>query len=125
MSAQLFKSRVDLYIFIDFLTPICDVKEGKYIFNNESYKKANLFNKIEPFIEICRKHYYKSKQKYIDRKMTYNNLITVLRQIAKSHKINYKTNIKYSKSNYNIDYIFYIDNNNNNNNINNNTDNNS
>ena len=108
MSSQLFKTRVELDTFIDFLTPICDVKEGKYIFNNESFKKANLFNKIEPFIEICRNHYHKSKQKYIDRKMTYNNLITILRQVAKSHKIEYKSNIKYSKSNYNIEYIFYI-----------------
>ena len=40
--------------------------------------------------------------------MTYNNLITILRQIAKSHKIEYKSNIKYSKSNYNIEYIFKL-----------------
>lgn len=105
MSSQLFKTKVELDTFIDFLKPIC---ECKYIFNNESFKKANLFNKIEPFIEICRNHYHKSKQKYIDRKMTYTNLITILRQIAKSHKIGYKSDIKYSKSNYNIEYIFYI-----------------
>lgn len=108
MFSQLFKTRVELSVFIDFLSPICDIKEDKYIFNNESFKKANLFNKIEPFIEICRKHYHKVKQKYIDRKMSYNNLITILRQIAKSHNIEYKSNIKYSKSNYNIEYIFYI-----------------
>lgn len=109
MSSQLFKTKIDLNVFIDFLTPICDVKEGQYIFNIESFKKANLFNKIEPFIEICKKHYHKSKQSYVDRKMTYNNLITILRQIAKSHIIEYKSNIKYSKSNYNIEYIFHIE----------------
>ena len=108
MFSQLFKTRIELYTIIDFLTPICDVKDDKYIFNNESFKKANLFNKIEPFIEICRNHYHNSKHKYIDRKMTYNNLITILRQIAKSHKIEYKSKIKYSKSNYNIEYIFHI-----------------
>lgn len=108
MSSQLFKTRVELSDLVDFLTPICDVKEGQYIFNNETFKKANLFNKIEPFIEICRKHYHKSKHKYIDRKITYNNLITILRQIAKSHEIEYKSTIKYSKSNYTIEYVFNI-----------------
>lgn len=109
MSSQLFKTCIELDVFIDFLTPICDKKDGKYIFNNESFKKANLFNKIEPFIKMCKNHYYVSKQKYIDRKITYNNLITILRQIAKSHKIKYLSNVKYSKSNYKIEYTFYID----------------
>lgn len=108
MSSQLFKTRMELDTIIDFLMPICEVKECQYTFNNESFKKANLFNKIEPFIELCRKHYHKSKHKYIDRKITYNNLIVILRQIAKSHKIEYKSKIKYSKSNYNIEYTFNI-----------------
>ena len=108
MTSQLFKTVVELETFVNFLRPICDVKEGEYIFNNESFKKANMFNKIEPFIEVCKNHYHFSKHKYLNRKMTYNALITVLRQIAKSHKIGYTSNIKYSKSNYNIEYTFYI-----------------
>jgi hypothetical protein len=108
MSSQLFKSNVELSVFINFLSSICDTKDGTIIFNNESFKKGNLFQKIEPFIEICRKHYYKSKHKYLKQNMSYNNLITILRQIAKSHKIIYKSNIKYSKSIYNINYIFYV-----------------
>lgn len=108
MSTQLFKSRVKLDTFIDFLTPICDVKEAEYTFNIESFKKANMFKKIEPFIQTCRNHYHTSKQNYVDRKMTYNNLITVLRHIAKSHDIEYESNIKYSKSKYNIEYTFYF-----------------
>ena len=108
MSSQLFKSNINKIVFLNFLTSICEVNENEYIFNNESFKKANLFKLIEPFIDICRNHYHKSKLKYINRKMTYNSLINVLRQIAKCHKINYKTNIKYFKSNYNIEYTFCI-----------------
>jgi len=108
MSSQLFKSNINIIDFLNFLTPICEVNESEYVFNNESFKKANLFNLIEPFIDICRNHYHKSKQTYLNRRMTYNSLINVLRQIAKSHKIKYKTNIKYSKSNYNIEYTFCI-----------------
>jgi hypothetical protein len=108
MPSQLFKSKVELGVFIIFLSTICHAKDGTLTFNNESFKKGNLFQKIEPFIEICRKHYYKSKHKYLKQNMSYNNLITILRQIAKSHKITYKSSIKYSKSIYNIDYIFYI-----------------
>lgn len=110
MSSQLFKSIVALDTFISFLQTLCDVKDDEYIFNNDSFKKANLFDKIEPFIEECKQHYHVSKHKYLNRKITYNALITILRQIAKSHDIRYSSNIKYSKSNYNIEYTFFIDN---------------
>lgn len=108
MTSQLFKTLVNVEVFTDFLSSVCDKKEGQYTFNNQSFKKANLFQLTEPFIQHCKNHYHLSKHKYLDRKMTYNNLITVLRQVAKSHDITYLSNIKYSKSDYNIEYTFFI-----------------
>ena len=107
MSSQLFKTRVELDTFIDFLTPICDVKEGKYIFNNESFKKANMFNKIEPFIEKIINYYYDSKKYFVTRKMCYMKFITVLRQLCNSLNLKYKNDIVYDKSSYEIIYCFY------------------
>ena len=108
MSTQLFKKIFDLEDFVNFLSTICDVKDNEYTFNNDAFKKANLFNRIDPFVEKCKDHYYLSKHKYLNRKITYKTFITILRQIAKSINIEYSSNIKYSKSNYNIEYVFLI-----------------
>lgn len=104
-----------------FNTPICNfilmklfqetcIKseiDNSYIFNNESYKKG-IFNKTIPsFIEICKVHYVQSKQHYIERKMSYNYFITILRQICKHNNIKYTSKIIYDKSDYNITYYFY------------------
>ena len=117
MSSQLFKKIFELEDFVNFLSTICDVKDNEYTFNNDAFKKANLFNRIDPFVEKCKDHYYLSKHKYLNRKITYKTFITILRQIAKSKNIAYSSNIKYSKSNYNIEYVFFINDANDKNNV--------
>lgn len=104
-----------------FKTPICDsvlmklfqetcIKsdiDNSYIFNNASYKKG-IFNETIPiFIETCKTHYSLSKQHYLERKMTFNYFITILRQICKHNKIKYTSKILYDKSDYNITYYFF------------------
>ena len=51
MSSQLFKKKFELEDFVNFLSTICDVKDNEYTFNNDAFKKANLFNRIDPFVE--------------------------------------------------------------------------
>ena len=52
--------------------------------------------------------YKKSKKFYLERENSYNNLLTIIRQICKKNNIKYVSKIKYDKNNYSI--IYYIEN---------------
>ena len=49
-----------------------------------------------------------SKKMYVEREMKYKNLITIIRQICRYHHIPFSSNIKYSKSKYEITYSIII-----------------
>jgi hypothetical protein len=107
MSAQIFKSRIPNNLLLELLESICIKNEKYYIMNNDAFKKG-LFNDIIPkFIEMCKPHYHLSKQKYLERKLTYNSFTTILRQICKFNKVTYTSQIKYDKSEYDIIYYIY------------------
>ena len=63
-------------------------------------------NLITKFFESIRKYYHISKRKYLDKTLTYNSFITVVRQICKFNQLSYKNEIKYDRSTYEI--IYYI-----------------
>jgi len=108
MSNQIFKKKIkneDLFALLDELGT---KSEKCYIINNDSYKKGIFTNSLPTFIENCKPYYHISKQKYLDRKLTYNSFITVLRQICNFNKIKYMSQIKYDKSRYDILYYVYF-----------------
>ena len=49
--SQIFKEKINKSKLYDLLDQICFKNETKYIFDNSSYKKANMQNLLEPFIE--------------------------------------------------------------------------
>ena len=108
--AQLFKEELPYNIFVNFLNDICIKQYSNnhtvYILNNELFKKNILNNTIVNFIELCKKYYYKSKHIYLNKKITYKGLITIIRQLCKYHHLSYKSQIMYDRSKYNI--IYYI-----------------
>jgi hypothetical protein len=115
MSSQIFKQAIPNALLFEFLDNTSIKTEKKYIFNKIAYKKGcmdeNLEenNKlIEDFLNECKPYYFASKHKYLNRKITYNMLTTILRQICNHNKITYTSQIKYDKSTYDIEYyIFY------------------
>jgi hypothetical protein len=108
MTSQIFKQSVPNALLFEFLDNTSLKTEKKYIFNITSYKKALVNNIIENFLIECKPYYFTSKQKYLERKITYNSITTVLRQICNLNKITYTSQIKYDKSSYDIEYyIFY------------------
>ena len=109
MSAQIFKKQIPNNNFIELLEDIGTKTEKYYIINNESYKRGLFTNSIPGFIESCKPFYHLSKQKYLERKLTYNSFTTVLRQICNYNKIKYTSQIKYDKSNYDIVYYIYFE----------------
>jgi hypothetical protein len=108
MSTQIFKKNVPTESFYSLLDSICVKNDKYYIFNKNSYRKGLFNESIANFIEECKPYYHISKQKYLERKLTYNSFTTILRQICNFNKIKYVSQIKYDKSNYNIIYYIYI-----------------
>lgn len=106
--SQTFKNIVDKHILFEFLESICDKTDKYYIFNMASYKRAELNNSIQIFIDNIKPYYHKAKLFYIERQLNYSRLCTIIRQICKSNSIIFSTKIIYSKSKYNIPYYIYV-----------------
>ena len=106
--SQTFKSRVDKDILFDFLEKNCEKTEKRYIFNLSSYKRGELNESNDAFVEILKPYYHKAKLFYLERKRTYSGLCTIIRQICKTHSILFSTKVVYSKSKYNIPYFIYF-----------------
>ena len=113
MSSQIFKEDFDILPIVEYLKDICNhTVEDQNIcieVTNESYNKSKLNNSIYDFLNYIKEYYYESKLNYVERKLTYNRYITILRQICKFKGLIYKSDIKYNKSNYTIVYYIYID----------------
>ena len=108
MTSQIFKNKIPNELLFELLNNCCIKNDKCYIFNNNSYKKA-IFNEILPnFLETCRPYYHISKRKYLERKISYNNFTTVLRQICNCNNITYTSKIVYDKSVYDIIYYIYF-----------------
>jgi len=107
MSTQIFKNQVPNDLLFELLDKICLKNEKHYIFNIESFKKGVFSEEIPNFLVTCLPYYHISKRKYLEKKLTHNSFVTVLRQICNFNKITYTSQIKYNKSTYNIEYYIY------------------
>ena len=108
--SQIFKDKIPDKLIFDFIEKYCETMEkGKvFILSKNSYKKAQIENAIEGFFETIKTYYFKSKQFYLERKKSYKNFITIIRQICKHNKIPFSSKIFYSNSNYEIKYYIYV-----------------
>ena len=114
MSIQIFKKEIPNQMVFSFFELICEkntqLKNNYYLVNVACYKKGCLNNTIQTYWDIFKVYYHISKQKYLERKLTYNSFTTVIRQICNYNKINYTSKIMYEKSSYNIHYYVQIPN---------------
>ena len=106
-NSQIFKKKFSTEILFKLLDKVAEKSEKLYIFSTESYKRGVLQEDIPKFLEECKEFYHVSKQKYLERKLSFNSFTTVLRQICKYNKVTYTTQIKYDKSSYSIIYFIY------------------
>jgi hypothetical protein len=107
MSNQTFKNHVPNTMLFQLLDKLCLKNDKYYTFNNVSFKKGVYTSDIPAFISACVPYYHFSKRKYLEKKLTYNAFMTVLRQICNFNKIVYTSQIKYCKSSYDIIYYIY------------------
>ena len=109
MTSQIFKTQIPNQLLINLLEENAVKSDKCYVINNNVYKKGIFNESIPKFITECRQYYLLSKRKYLDRKLSYNSFITILRQICNFNKITYTSKIKYDKSVYDIEYhIMYF-----------------
>ena len=106
--SQIFKKMVPSEKIIELLEYNSQKNKNYYLFSNAAYKKGILNNTIPEFIIECIPYYHTAKQKYLEKKLSYNTFTTILRQICNFNKITYTSQIKYDKSLYNIDYYIYF-----------------
>lgn len=105
---QIFKTLVSNELFFKLLDDTCTKFDTYYQFDMNSYKKGIYDNIFSNFLQAIKPCYYLSKQVYVERGMTYNNITTILRQICNSNKIKYTNHMKYDRSKYCIHYYIYI-----------------
>lgn len=108
MTSQIFKQSIPNDVLIKLLDDISSKTDKYYVLDNNSYKKGMFNNTIADFINQCVPYYYISKRKYLERKITYNSFITIIRQICNFNNITYTSQIRYNKSSYNIIYYIYF-----------------
>ena len=105
--SQLFKIKIPSSILFDFLSKYAKNMDTYYIFNKTTYKTAKYHKHTSDFLTHISEYYHASKTFYANRDDTYNNFVTVLRQICKHISIPYTSRKGYSNSTYNISYHIY------------------
>jgi len=108
MTSQIFKKNLPIDMLFDLFNIIGTKNDNHYVITNDSYKKGILTNDIPLFIETCKPYYYNSKQKYLEKKLSYNSFTTIIRQICNLNGKKYTSQINYDKSKYNIVYNVYF-----------------
>jgi hypothetical protein len=110
MSNIIFKKDISDNILYDFLHIYCEIENNYYILNDLTYKKYKYNDLIIPLLNNLKEYYKKSKVYYLEREISYNNLLTIIRQISRFKDIYYYNKIKYNSNKYNIVYYIKINN---------------
>lgn len=108
MLKQIFKKQVPIALLHELLDKVCLKTDKYYLVDVNAYRKIIFHEYNTAFCKTLKEYYHTSKQFYIERKFTYNSFTNIVRQICKSNNIMFSSQIKYSESEYNIDYFIYF-----------------
>jgi len=117
---KLLKMSVPNELFYDFIKKIAHKMPNSehFLIDLFAYKKATYCDEcpdgtvtqsqslLQKFCEDLMPYYCKDKQFFLTRKMSYNNLNTILRQICRYNSIECRSERKYDKSKTHI--VYYI-----------------
>lgn len=124
-SRKIIKTDVPNELFYDFIKKISHKipSSNHYLIDLSAYKKATYCDEehslneephehesspslLQKFCQDLMPYYCKDKQFFLTRKMSYNNLNTILRQICRHNSIECRSERKYDKSKTHI--VYYI-----------------
>jgi len=112
-SHKLLKSAIPNQLFYDFIKKIAHKipNSNYYLIDITAYKKSTYCEEgqeepsiLQQFCTDLIPYYCNDKQFFLTRKMSYNNLNTILRQVCRHNAIEFKTTRKYDKSKTQIVY---------------------
>lgn len=108
MLDKIFKANVPLEILYRVIHLYCVKKTDHYIIDEIFYRQLKFHTDIyqEWIDQIC-EYYHDSKRFYAERDITYNNLITMIRQICKTHRIMFSKKKCYRNCTYENVYELY------------------
>ena len=104
---QIFKQEPEYDKIKYYIKQFSDIYSNYYIINKHTYTRSKLDGSLTKCLDYLLPLYYKSKQFYLTRNMTYNNFVTVIRHMCKICNILFTYKIKYISSKYMIEYYIY------------------
>jgi len=105
--SYLFVKPVPIDFLLELLDKICTKTDHFYMVDMNAYRKMIFHQYHTAFCSTLMDYYHVSKRYYLTREFTYNSFTNILRQICKSNKHYFYTELKYDYSVYTI--LFYID----------------
>ena len=105
---QLFKLMPPIDIFYKFLDLNFDYENNMYKVTGMFFNKCIYKNTLTDFCEKISPFYHNSKQKFANINNDYTKFSTVIRHLSKLYEFEYKKNIKYDNSSYDIEYHIII-----------------
>lgn len=109
MKNQIFRADVPNALLFSLLDRLCMKTEKYYYIEYTSFRKFMFDEEArDAWLTSLRPYYHESKRYYLDRKMTYNGFINLVRQICKKNHIPFTSKIHYNKTSYNIDYYIFF-----------------
>jgi len=104
---QIFKQEPEYDKIKDYIQQFSDKYSNYYLINEHTFARSKLDGSLTKCIEYLLPLYYKSKQFYLTRDMTYQYFLTIIRQVCKVCNILFTYKIKYISSKYMIEYYIY------------------
>ncbi len=105
---QLFKLMPPIDIFYKFLDSNFEYENNMYKITGIFFNKCIYKNTLKDFCEKISPFYHNSKQNFINVNNDYAKFSTVIRHLSKLYDFEYKKNIKYNNSSYDIEYNIII-----------------
>ncbi len=105
---DIFVKPIDRQLLFNLLDKICLKKSKYYVIDRNSYKSM-LFTRIHvEFINKLYEYYNPTKHFYLNRDLTYNSFTNIVRQICKNNDIKITSQVRYNKSESNVDFYVYF-----------------
>lgn len=96
-----------VFLHIEILFTLFDKVTDKYILTKSLFKKIQMNNLLQPFLDECSKYYMESSKKYLTKSpFNYKSFLTIVRQICRLNSIPFYYKLVYFHSEYEI--VYYI-----------------
>ena len=95
-----------IYFFEEWLEKMCEKRENYYYINKEIFESFLFKGYLNEYMDKIKP--YCVKDNYIYEPYTYKRCMTLFRQICKKNGCAFEYKIRYIKSDYFIDYYFYL-----------------